>query len=229
MNFWYFPLVTIILITIINISPVCIKINYLRENKDDFLTLQLSSVWGLINFKYEVPVLEKKKGGYRVESRLKFKKSLLREKNTEKNTGVSINYFLEQITQALNKIKTMRKNSKIISIIAGFLKKRVRCKTFYWTTSFGLKDAAETGVISGTMWSVKGTTAAMVQRFFIFAKGCSPEMRVSPDFNKLHFKSELKGDFCLRVYQVYFIAIIVLYLKLQRGVVKKWKTIQSRV
>ncbi len=229
MNFWYFPLVTIILITIINISPVCIKINYLRENKDDLLTLELRSVWGLIGLAYEVPVIEKKKGRFRAYSRVKFKKSTLREKSTEKDTSVNINYFLERIIQALNKIKTMRKNSKIITVIAGFLKKRVRCKTFYWSTSFGLKDAAETGVMSGAMWSVKGTTAAMAQRFFIFAKGCSPEMRVSPDFNKPHFKSDFQGDFCLRVYQVYFIVIVVLYLKLQRGVAKRWKTIQSRV
>gem|GEM_PF-2247854 len=228
MNFWYLPLVTIIII-IINLSPVCIKIKYLRENKDDLLTLQLRSVWGLINLKYEVPVLEKKKGGYRVHSKIKFKKSLLREKNTEKNTDFSITYFLEQISQTLNKIKTIRKNSKTISFIIGFLRKRIRCKNFYCSTSFGLKDAAETGVMSGIIWSVKGTITGLVQRFFIFKKGYQPEISVSTDFNKPHFRIDFKGDFCLRVYQLYLTLIIAIYIKLQRGVAKRWKIIQSRV
>ncbi|UNC92508.1 DUF2953 domain-containing protein [Candidatus Contubernalis alkaliaceticus] len=103
----------------------------------------------------------------------------------------------------------------------------VICDKFYWTTAFGLPDAAQTGVLSGIIWGIKGNILAVIKWFFIF-EDRDPEIEVRPDFKNAHLLVEIKSSFRFYPYRLLKAGIKIVYQKV-RGGAFNWKIIQSRV
>ncbi|SFM16656.1 DUF2953 domain-containing protein [Salibacterium qingdaonense] len=68
---------------------------------------------------------------------------------------------------------------------------------FRWKTRFGTGDAAWTGLISGVAWSVKQTTGGLLSA--VMKLNCSPEVSVSPEFQRRTFESEFVCMVTVRV------------------------------
>ena len=107
------------------------------------------------------------------------------------------------------------------------MRKIVICDKFSWKTAFGLSDAAQTGVLSGMIWSVKGNILAFLKRYFIF-NDPKPEIEVLPDFKKAYLFVEIRGVFKFYPYRLLRAVLRMVYLKV-RGGGSNWKIIQSRV
>ncbi|PKM83928.1 MAG: hypothetical protein CVU88_00565 [Firmicutes bacterium HGW-Firmicutes-13] len=219
MKLIYLLPISLSLFLFFNFTPLCIKLKYLRENKNDLLTVQLRILWGIINLKFEVPLIEKSARGVKLAGSLKFKNKTVKEQKSHQEI---------QIFQLVGRVKYIREKIKKIAFLINLTAKRIRCKNFIWSTKFGLNDAAQTGILSGIIWSIKGCLLSVMKNFFIF-KDCKPVLQVLPDFNKSGYRIEFEASFSLYIYQLYLLALVVLYLKHQGGEAIRWKTIQSRV
>lgn len=120
-----------------------------------------------------------------------------------------------------------KRNIKNILLLWKVMRKIVICDKFCWITAFGLSDAAQTGVLSGMIWSIKGNILAFLKRFFIF-NDKKPELKVIPDFKKAHLFLEIKGSFKFYPYRIFKAFFRMIYIKV-RGGGSNWKIIQSRV
>lgn len=202
-----------------NLTPLCIKVKYLRENKDDLLTVQLRILWGIINLKFQVPLIGKSPRGVISAGGGEINNQTVKEQKS--NLEV-------QVIQLLKRIKHIREKIRKTTFLLNFITKRIRCKNFVWTIRFGLNDPAQTGILSGIIWSIKGGLTRVIKNIFIF-KDCSPVLQVLPDFEKSGYKVEFESSFYLHVYQLCILSLIFIYLKFQGGEAIRWKTIRSRV
>ncbi|MCJ7839718.1 DUF2953 domain-containing protein [Lederbergia sp. NSJ-179] len=71
-------------------------------------------------------------------------------------------------------------------ILARFLNK-IKIKQFEWRTTIGLGDAADTGVASGAIWSLKGTLVSWVRNYLSFYQ--KPLLDVQPNYQQMTFES----------------------------------------
>lgn len=116
---------------------------------------------------------------------------------------------------------------KDLLLLLRVMRNTVICDKLYWTTAFGLPDAAQTGVLSGVIWGIKGNILAVIKWFFIF-EDLKPEIEVLPDFKNAHLFVEIKSSFKFYPYKLLKAGLQIVYQKV-RGGAFKWKTIQSRV
>ncbi len=198
------PVILIVFLAF-NLIPLGIKIKFLRENKYNHIKIEARALWGLVNLRLEVPV------GKRAEEAF--------EENKERDSNYFISYLKE--------LKKVKRNLKKPGGFFKFFRKQIKCSHFYWSTSFGLSDAGETGMVYGIIWAAKGNTATLLKKSFIF-KDSSFYLQVNPDFKKPHLRVDIQGFFSIYLYHLYLIMALMIYLKLQGGETLKWKTTQSR-
>ncbi|RQD76580.1 MAG: DUF2953 domain-containing protein [Candidatus Syntrophonatronum acetioxidans] len=203
----YFLPVILIVFLAFNLLPVGIKIRYLRENKDNYLRIEIVALWGLIKLKPGIPV-----------------KDVFDTEDVENKIKEKCHIYFFSYLKGLKKV---RKNLQRPGGFFKLFKRHIKCSHFYWSTSFGLSDAGETGIFYGIIWAAKGNTAALLKKV-IFFKDSSFFFQVNPDFKKPHLRVDIQGFFSLYLYHLYFIMALIIYLKLQGGERPKWKTTQSR-
>ena len=129
--------------------------------------------------------------------------------------------------KSVNKDTFSKRNIKNALLLWKCMRKTMICSRFGWKTAFGVSDAAQTGMLSGMIWSIKGNVLAFLKRYFIFHDQ-KPEIEVHPDFKRAHLYMEIQGDFTLYPYRLLKAVFRMIYLKV-RGGGSNWKIIQFRV
>lgn len=129
--------------------------------------------------------------------------------------------------KGVNKETFSKNNIKNALLLWKCMRKTVICSKFRWKTAFGMSDAAQTGMLSGMIWSIKGNILAFLKRYFIFHDQ-KPEIEVHPDFKRAQLYVEIHGDFMFYPYRLLKAVFRMVYLKV-RGGGSKWKIIQFRV
>ncbi|MDU2066705.1 MAG: DUF2953 domain-containing protein [Sporomusaceae bacterium] len=75
------------------------------------------------------------------------------------------------------------------------LLRRGKCEKLFWKTHVGRKDAAETGLVSGLLWTMKYSFIAYLLRYMPFRH--KPLVQVEPHFQEERFSMELECIFSL--------------------------------
>ncbi|RHW40752.1 DUF2953 domain-containing protein [Neobacillus notoginsengisoli] len=163
---WFLAVVMIILtITLIMILRVTVTVQYTYQGGRHELKVNTSILFGLINIEIPVPDLMVKTNPPTVS---------VKGKNDEE---------IIPPEEWLDKIKNLKDlKDKIIQtheIFRGFLK-GVTIRKFEWRTAAGTGDAAMTGMITGTIWALKGSMMKLIAEH-IKLKG-EPIIDVAPYF-----------------------------------------------
>ncbi|WP_068674703.1 DUF2953 domain-containing protein [Oceanobacillus sp. Castelsardo] len=103
-------------------------------------------------------------------------------------------------------IDSMLDNSKIDSILKAIRKgieavqsilHNTRLHQLNWSTNIGTGDASTTGLVSGVLWSIKGTVIGyFVEKLILM---CNPDIQVHPKFQHELFETNLNCMVSIRI------------------------------
>lgn len=189
-----------LIVLILNIRED-ILVEYNRLRRDDSIDLSISALWGIIKFKYEIPLVDLSKDGLRF---IRIRKEGRKEKEVQKEKKVA---SFKSVYQKLKDAKCFyNTNKRFIRDIICYIKRRVVIKDFNLKVKFGTDDAFYTGILSGILWSASGIITSYL---------CS-NMRVlkkKVDIQSNFMEKELTVDFYC-IFSIKIVHIIVVKIKL---------------
>ncbi|QHS23023.1 DUF2953 domain-containing protein [Virgibacillus sp. MSP4-1] len=191
MNWWILILIILAVLALFMILLLCtrlyISISYIHEKDKDLLTIQLQ-FWRFIRIHRQMSIDDVK------EQPASFQKW----NQDEKGNGEQSNVF-HRFQKLKNQLEFIR---QAFPIAKEFIQK-IRITEFYWSTHIGIeKDAAITGVISGLLWSIKGSlTGLMYQNMNVLTQ---PQINIQPNFQRDLINTHLQCMLSFRIGQAMY-------------------------
>ncbi len=91
-----------------------------------------------------------------------------------------------------------------IQKIFRYFKRKIKCSEFKTDITFGLSDAAETGIATGMFWALIGTVYPVIDSIIDIK---DPNISVNPKFNTDMFSIEYKGIYKLKIIHIIYVGI----------------------
>ncbi|MCW3491460.1 DUF2953 domain-containing protein [Dethiobacter alkaliphilus] len=174
LSLYPFYIVTMLLLLLV---PVRINLFFVRENKDDFLTIRVNTLFSLIRFNIEVPILQQETPlDLTLEAELKAGQDKLVREEKEKLSALEIHREKLQIF-----LDYLQKNKQILSFMARFYTRALTVEKLVLRVRAGVDDAALTAQLCGLYWAVTGTLKQFVQKRLNFTG--EPVFTIDPDFS----------------------------------------------
>ena len=168
-----------------------INFHYSQNDVDLKITVKL---YRFISFTYNVPLIEidEEEPGvvYKEEQQLGKKQ---RKKMSEKTKRVTFKEMVNRMKMLERFVKNVKGLHKII---LRFLKK-ITIKKLEWKRSIGLRDAAHTGIVVGTIWSIKGSIIGTISHLMKMKK--KPIIDITPLFQQQIQQTYLRCMFSFRI------------------------------
>lgn len=212
MDIWHWIVSCLILLvglvilafTVICFSRIDGTISYTKLQENDYLTIEVKALFGLVKTKIHVPIIQfidiqegifvKSK---QVDQQILSEKRQINEKKIDKK-------WMKRIS-----LRAKLLFDKTVDL-RGWIKqtlKLIHCSDFKWTSYVGIGDAAQTAVCTGAVWALKSSLVAFVVHSVRLET--IPEISVNPLYNRtqfmteLHFKAHVKAGSiifaCLRL------------------------------
>lgn len=202
-------------------SRITIKLLFSKEQDNDRLYAEFRGLFGLVRFRYEVPVARLKnlqKGmQFQTESEWHAGKKL-----TSKDDKLQIN--LQKIIRNHRKFKMLADH---VFDLHGWIKEvlaNVNCTGLRWKTDIGLGDAADTAVTVGLIWGLKATILGFACKYFCMKE--TPQVAVTPQFTQFRFSTELQCIFEFRLGNAIHAGLFLLVRIMKvKGGLKTWQNI----
>ena len=204
---------------IVYFLPVKLEIYYRRrEDKDDF-KLRLKVLF--VNQKLKLSFVDVRRFFFLPTAKLRGElKSILFDKEVKIKEVVNeeeLDYLIERMRQ----VYRIAKRFRLFFLLSH------NCSFFLWKTSFGLKNPAYTGMVTGLLWSVKSSMIATIQNHSEFKK--LPIIDVKANFNHQEpIKIEFKGIFNFRLGKIILMGARVSLSQIKRRIERKWTTIRLK-
>jgi hypothetical protein len=181
----------ILLLTIIAFTTLQIRYFLIRDGKNEYMETNTRAWFGLINLKLKVPLVKLADNlkGTKVHVELESPNEEIQEIKVK----ITPKRFYRILKQILSFIKRVHDLLKILKI---FLK-RVRLEQFEWKTKIGTGDAAETGMLAGASWGMKGSIVGMIGS--MVSLRTLPTIYVHPLFNEKKITTTLSCMFRFRI------------------------------
>ncbi|RIX53442.1 DUF2953 domain-containing protein [Paenibacillus nanensis] len=203
-------------------SPVVIKGYAKRVGENDVAELRVKALYGLIRFRYKIPIVKWKGLSLKVEEQVK-----------ATNAGIDT---WEQFENEINKEKVERAIDKYKQILhltrdlKGWAKdtlSRVELIQWNWTTSLGTGDAMWTAMATGAVWSIKTSILGLISQMVQLKS--HPAMSVEPDYKHPSFTTEWSCIAQIRFgYAILAGLQLLARMKKWKGGIKTWQNILFR-
>jgi len=163
------------------ISRVHIRLHIRRIGEDDHVLVHASCFYGLIRFKYEVPVI-KFKGLYGKEITTNEQKEGMLSQSSQ------IMITLQNLHDVSEKIRRLLYNASGLTDWMLQFFRRMQCMEVKWHTHIGTNDAPQTAIAAGGLWATKTMMLGLVSHFICL--NARPDFQVIPTYNVTQFKTE---------------------------------------
>lgn len=194
-------------IIVLILSRLKITVQYVHENKKDYLTVRIVALFGLVSKTFVLPETFVDK---EAEDTLKEERQEVEQK--EKSS------FLKKLKADAQVMEDwMRFFLESKHVLRGFLKKMIVHELF-WNSTIGAGDAAMTGKLTGAAWSLKGIVPMLAYQFLTVR--CQPLIHLESVFNRRIVQTEFRCIFSFRVGDAILTAIQLL---------RYWKRVNRRV
>lgn len=170
-----------LLIMCILLLKITINIKYIFNGKDSTIELRIIMLFGLINKKINL--------------------GKLLEKNNEEEIQSPITSQIK-FEKVINKLKIM--HTKIKNAL-----NCIHINSLTWNTSVGTGEADITGILSGTLFGLKGMFIGILSMYFTFSDEL--EMNVMPVYRGKGIYTEVKVYLSFRLIRI-MIALIAIYV-----------------
>ncbi len=164
--------------------PISIRIQIKKDQRDDRIALSFKTLFGLIKYELEVPI---------VNWIISLHREPALEIDTKTKTNVGQNpeskkkrfFDLKEIDHYQDKISHFVEHYYRVFI---YISKKIVFKSFQWKTTLGTGDAALTGTIIGVVWAIKGILVSILQNHI----RCEEvDILVNPNFQQQRFITNL--------------------------------------
>lgn len=202
--------------------PVRINLFFQRENKNDFLTVRVNTLFSLIRFQVEVPLLHRETPfDLTAEAELKVGEDKLALEKKKKVSLLELDP--ERVRQWVLLFWSFRHR---LRFAAHFLMKAATVEHFELQIRGGTADAAVTGLLAGVSWVLAGLGFAHLQKTMKMEK--KPVINFTPDYSpRPAFSIMLDTTVRYRLGHMAMSSLSML-VSLIRGGDRIWKTIRYR-
>lgn len=202
-------LTILFLLIILLISRINIRVTYYRKGKDDEFIIVVCALYGLINYKIELNLLELLING---TSGLKIRGELepTAKGNPLKEFG---NYmYAEKAFYYYRKYRGIALKHKNA---VKYIKRKIYIRKLQWHTALGTGDAAETGIAIGFLWNIKTIISTLLGIGFKLKE--LPDLRISPCFDGPAFRTYFDCILSIRIGHAITAAMLYLTAKKKDG------------
>jgi hypothetical protein len=180
-------LIAVVVIVLIFIMlffmSIQVKLKTIKKDKDDMISVEIRTFYGLMNLKLEVPMLDitfsKGKPALRYKAKLESPKKNKLYKSISK-------VFSPKDFGSLKEL--INRDTVLIDRIKDYWLERLIVNEFCLELSYGILDAALAAIIYGLLWTVLGTAAAIIDRKINLN---IKKLEIKPYFDRELFKLEL--------------------------------------
>ncbi|MBP1915377.1 hypothetical protein J2Z23_002335 [Lederbergia galactosidilyticus] len=174
MQWFYISVLCLVIFTIIMapLLTVQLSLSAILSSATIEIKIKGKSLFGLLRFQKE----------WNIADILEFEKSIEKDE-TEQEIPLQFSSLWDEVKNIPRNIRPFRR------IINQFLMK-IKINQFEWKTTIGLGDAADTGVATGVIWSLKGTLISWLRNYLSFLK--NPVLIVQPNYQQTAFESNFQ-------------------------------------
>lgn len=198
--------ILLLIILLLIVTKIHISISYNHDGDNDELKIQLTA-WKFIKYTIKVPLIkiDENSPAIVVKQKQKASANVIQD---EKKLKFTIEYMVEQV----------KKIREFIEHITGFyriikrLLKRMNINEFQWKSEIGTSDAALTGVLTGLLWSMKGTVIGIFSYYMNLRE--HPKLEITPNFQTAISKTHIKCMISFRLGHAIFAGLLI---------VREWK------
>jgi hypothetical protein len=207
---------------LILLTPVRISLFYGRVGENDHAVVEVAAWFGLIRWKYELPIVALKSSRIGPQLVAKVEKVHTRtqevDESVEDVTGKQLKKMLHSFQDLLERVEDLQPVLKQMM-------KRLQCVRLEWHTSLGLGGAAETGALTGIAWGVKSVLIGVFSHAVTLRT--VPRISVQPHWNRQIIRTQIR---CILHFWLghAMIAGIRILFRLRKGREQKWQTTPSR-
>ncbi|WHZ02014.1 DUF2953 domain-containing protein [Neobacillus sp. YX16] len=174
----YIALIAIILLFLLIIfSKLTIHLNFFHHNDNDELSVVFKLWFGLIKYTINVPLIKIDDNSPSIV--LKGNTSMGDSGEGESSSKVQ-QVDKDAIVRNLSDAKEIIQHVVNMQVIVSKFMKRIVIKHFEWHSLVGVGDAAHTGIITGALWTLKGSVVGMLSNFLRLEE--MPVLSVTPHF-----------------------------------------------
>lgn len=193
--------------------PIKIKVNLHRVDRDDEISVQVSTLLGLIKYKLSIPYLDIIMG-HEEFPKLGIKTKLRLSKKDQPIKGSEDTKTFEEFKTMLQRLEDYSKYLSLLKNVLYALLQKLHIKNFRWITEIGSADAAVTGILTGILWMIKGQFLSFIKNTFQIDE---VSININPHFNKLVFKTELCCIISIKIGHIINAGIKIAYLLILKG------------
>ncbi|WP_449537253.1 DUF2953 domain-containing protein [Ferdinandcohnia sp. Marseille-Q9671] len=202
-----FLLFIIFLILLIAITKLTVYVQANHSQNNNQIKIRFSIWFGLIRYTITIPNGKDDKDTSDIERKKETQTDRISKKK-EKKKKHPIKDFL---AYAHDSKVILNRVVDLIPIIKDFLKK-VTITKFEWHSQIGTGDAAQTGIVTGVGWSIKGTIVGVISHYLNLK--VHPDYSITPYFQHTVSETKLGCMFHFRIGQAMVAGI---------RLVKKWR------
>ncbi len=209
--FWLllFLSIFVLLLILIIFTKLTILFHYYHYNDNDDLKIEFRIWFGLIKYKIKVPLIKIDDDSPSVvvksHSHMGDASGQSQESKGTQITKENVMTYFEKTRDFMHKVIHLN-----VIIRKFFLK--VTIKKFEWQTFIGVGDAANTAIVTGALWTIKGSIAGILSNYLSLK--AVPELAITPHFQASVIQTRIICIFQFRIGQA-----ILAGLKL----IKFWK------
>ncbi|MDR7077791.1 hypothetical protein J2Y03_002817 [Neobacillus niacini] len=191
----YIALIAIIfLFLLIIFSKLTIHLNYFHHNDNDDLKVEFRIWFGLIKYKINIPLVKIDDNSPSVV--VKGNSGMGNPSENDSPTKVD-QIKKDDIMTYLRNTKEILQHVINMNVILRKFIKRIVIKHFEWHSLVGLGDAAHTGILTGALWTIKGSFIGMLSHFLRLKK--MPVLSVTPHFQLAIIQTRITCIFQFRI------------------------------
>ncbi len=182
-----------LLVFAIILTKLKVSIHYSHYQDDDFLKIEFKAWFGLIKYKINIPLIKVDDNSPTIvikEEVQSGRTEELKKKDTKQ-------FSVEDMLNSIRDMKAILEHVvSLHRIIRNFFKK-VSVTKLEWHTAMGVGDAALTGMLTGALWTMKGSVIGMISHYFKLLE--NPNMTVQPLFQMAISQTSFKCMFQFRI------------------------------
>ncbi|WP_240343881.1 DUF2953 domain-containing protein [Paenibacillus sp. SYP-B3998] len=216
-------LVILFMLIVVMSSFIRGEFYFSRVKDNDTLSVEMRALFGLVRYRYVIPIIQFKGfgQGIMIKSETVTKSNSKSKSNAELKDAQKEHITKEKIISFYKKAKIALVNTLHLYDWMKMTLAKVECTELRWTTRVGVGDAPETAITTGAIWAIKSSLLGFgIQYIKLQTK---PMIDVVPQYNQMHFDTELRAAGRIRVWFVLLAGVrLVVRAAKVKGGLRAW-------
>jgi hypothetical protein len=189
-----------------------IKLKMIRKNEDDIVSIEVKTMYGIINVKFEVPLLDIVFVNNKIA--LKYKAEIESNKTSRVWKRISKIFSVDDFN---NLKKYFHHDPELLHKLKNYWFDKLAIYDFSFILKYGLSDAALAAILYGFAWTVLGPLLALAKNNLNFT---IKDIIIKPFFDRETFNVEFSCIIKFKFGDIINTGIMVLRRRAQRKRVK---------